>query len=464
MNIPRRYESLQDFVAFLEQQGELHRVRTTVSADQEIAAITDRVAKRRGGGPGLLFEQVDACNWPGATNLFGSLQRCSWAAGVEQLADLSKRLEFDLRSCAGKSAAQRLERLVNVPKFQPFIATAPVCREVVVAHIDLTTIPLLRNFPADGGSYLTLAQVFTDNPVTERKNCGIYRVQLVGPAHLAIHWHDGSDGAKNFRAYSDSGKKMPIAIALGGDPALLFSAAMKLPDTIDETVFAGYLRAAPLGMTPCLSHGLIVPASAEVVLEGEVVAGEYFIEGPYGNHTGTYQPAHRCPLIHITHLSHRHRPVIPATIIGRPPTENCYLGKVIERLILPLLKIDHPALHDLCMPLEGVFHGCAFVSINASSSLSAQSLARDILAGPWLRGARILVLFDQEVNVHDPSMCFWQAINHLDINCDNEKIGSTRILDATRKSTDGAPCKRSAAIEQLVTRRLDEYGLRERKE
>lgn len=461
MNIPRRYESLQDFIALLEQHGELHRVRTTVSADQEIAALTDRVAKRKGGGPGLLFEQVDNYNWSSATNLFGSLQRCAWAAGVERLAELSKRFEFDLRGCAGKTAAQRLERLVSVSGLQPFIVNAPPCREVVAAHIDLTTIPLLRNFPDDGGSYLTLAQVFTDSPVTRRNNCGIYRVQLVDPTHLAIHWHDGSDGANNFRAYSDSGKKMPIAIALGGDPALLFSAAMKLPETVDETVFASYLRAAPLEMTPCLSHNLIVPASAEVVLEGEVVTGEGVIEGPYGNYTGSYQPEQRCPLIHITHLSHRHRPIIPATIIGRPPTENCYLGKVIERLILPLLRIDHPALHDLCMPLEAIFHGCALVSIKATSSVSAQSLARDILDGPWLRGARLLVVFDQEVNVHDPSMCFWQAINHLGINDDNEKIGAARIFDATRKATDGVPCRRSAAIEQLVTRRLEEYGLRE---
>lgn len=460
MNIPRRFESLRDFVALLERCQQMQHIGVEVSADEEVAALTDRVSKLAGGGPSLFFTQVAGCEWPLVTNLFGSPERSAWALGAERLDDLRIRLSSDLGRYSERPADQRLVQLTAHPDYQPQFVAAPPCQQIVArSPFDLMSLPLLRNFPADGGGYLTLPLVFSDDPETAGGNCGIYRVQVIGPDRLVIHWRADSDGARNYHRYLQSGKSMPVAIALGGDPSMLFSAAMRLPAAIAETAFAGYLRDAPVQLARCLTSSLAVPASAELVLEGEVVPGEFHAEGPFGNHTGHYQPEHQCPVIRITSVTRRERPIIPATVVGRPPMEDCYLAKALERLLLSLLQVDHPEVSELCMPMEGIFHGCAFVAIESSSPARHQELMRELAESFWLAGSRLLVLFDREVDVHDPRENFWRALNALNDNCSLSRIGTTCVFDATGVAQRSRRCSRSPEIEAQVTRRWQEYGL-----
>ncbi|BCR03088.1 menaquinone biosynthesis decarboxylase [Desulfuromonas versatilis] len=452
-------EEFRKFVRSLEARGELTRVRVPVDPLLEIAAITDRVCKSPGGGPALLFEQVKGVRLPVLTNLFGSPGRMAAALGVEDLEEPGRRLAAAIAPLAG-SGAERLQRLLAESHLQPVMVGEAACREVRDESPDLRCLPALKGWPGDGGRFFTQPLVFTRHPESGAVNCGLYRVQVFDARGAALHWSPGSGGAAHYAAWQARGERMPVAIALGADPALVLAAAAPLPAGIDEAVFAGWLRGRPLEMTFSLAGELAVPAAAEILIEGYLEPGEMRPEGPFGNHTGYYAPAAPCPLLHVTAVSHRRDPLCPATVVGRPPMENCWLGRAIERLFLPLLQVDVPELADFRFILEGMFHGCALASVAAGDDPErGKKLLRRLWSGGLLKKARMLAAFDAEVDLRDGSLCLWRAFNNvdpgLDLLVDKGRLG----IDATHR--DGRPAvEPDPATAALVAARWAEYGIK----
>jgi len=455
MNLDCR--DLRDFAKLLTAQDELRRVRAEVDPDLEIAAITDRVCKQPGGGPALWFEQVRKHSAPVLTNLFGSARRVAWALGVESLDQLAGRMENDLQGSGPGNGEERLRRLTENPAILPRWVVRPPCHEVVEEAPDITTIPALRSWPGDGGRYFTLPLIFTRDPSSGRSNCGMYRVQVLDSRTALIHWRHGSDGARHYSAFEARGRPMPAAIALGGDPALIYAAGAPIPGSIPEADFAGYLRQRPIELAKCLTSNVEVPATAEYVIEGYLRPGEAASEGPFGNHTGVYAPAVSAPIFNVTALTHRRNPLYPATVVGPPPMEDCFLAKASERLLLPLLRQDHPELLDFHFPPEGVFHGCVLLSLRRGEGGGAKKVMRRLWSSGLLKDSRLMVAFADGVDIQQPSVAYWRAVNGVDPRRDllveNGKLG----IDAT-----ASPEVRVAAAPEtleLLNRRWQEYGL-----
>ncbi len=458
---------LRDFVSQLEQSGELLRVKVGIDPEGEIAEVTDRVSKGAGGGRALFFESVKGHPFPVLTNLFGSPRRTALALGTDDIEALAGRIGRELAACVGGSAAERLTRLVEAPEWRPRAVSHAPCRQVLRSeNPDLSILPALRSWPGDGGRFLTLPLVFTADPTTGRSNCGMYRVQILDGGRAAVHFGPVSDGGRHRAAWQARGEPMPAAIALGGDPALIYAAGAPLPPGVEEAAFAGYLRRKPLEMTGGLTCDLAVPAAAEFVVEGWFEPGETAPEGPFGNHTGYYVPAAPAPVFRAAALTHRAAPLYPCTVVGPPPMEDCYLAKATERLFLPLLRVDFPEIRDLNMPLEGIFHGCALLSIRKDAPGQARRLIEALWQGRLLKSSRMLVVLDEHVDVQDLSRSFWRTINHVDPGRDLLVDGRRVGVDATRKlrgeGAEGAPPKpvrRDEATRRLVDGRWPEYGI-----
>jgi 4-hydroxy-3-polyprenylbenzoate decarboxylase len=356
-----------------------------------------------------------------------------------------------------------LEELDRSPAPLPVTVAAPPCREVVEALPDLSSLPLLRGWTGDGGDaggrYLTLPLVITADAITGELNCGIYRVEALGPDRAVLGWHEGSGGERHFRQYAGLGRRMPVAIALGGPPALLLAASFSLPGLPDEIRFAGMLRHEPVEVARCLTSDLLIPASAEVIIEGYVEPGETALEGPFGNHTGFHAPARLAPVLRVTTITRRQNPVIPATVVGPPPQEDCWLAKAAERLMLPWLQRRFPEVLDLRFPLETIFHRAAIVSIDTSRNGDVKALIRRLQEVGPLRRARVIVVVDADAG-SDPSRAWWRAVNCCDWRRDLlvGDDGSLLGIDATRKPGQGATLERRGTVD-LVTRRWQEYGL-----
>lgn len=466
MRVTRSIRDLRRFLDLLEASGELAIVNTEVDPVLEIAAITDRICKQPDGGKALRFNRVKGSRFPVLTNLFGSSKRTAWALCSEQVQSQADRLASDLKAVDVGGAEDKLWQLLENPLWLPRLLPNPPCQEVVEKERpDISIIPALKSWPGDGGRFLTMPMVFTRDPATGRDNCGMYRSQIFGPQLVGLRWGKASDGARHAAAWQARNKPMPVAIALGGDPVLTYAATAPLPPGIEETAFAGYLRQKSIETTRCLTSDLEVPALAEFIIEGYVLPNQTLPEGPFGNHTGYYAPPEHAPVMQITAITHRHDALYPCTVVGRPPMENCYFAKATERLFLPLIQADHPEVIDLNMPLEGIFHGCALVSIRKQEA----GQGRRIIGGLWdngmLRSSRLLVILDEDVRVQDLGESFWRTINHLDPNRDIV-IGGSRIgIDATRKKPDEGKghawppeVTQDDKIRRLVERRWDEYG------
>jgi len=435
--VKRSIKDLRGFLDLLNESGELATIRVEVDPWLEIAAITDRVCKQPNGGKALRFDRVKGSAFPVLTNLFGSRQRTAWALWTDHVEHQADRLAAEIAKIPVGSAEEKLLQLVDNPTWLPRLVPNPPCQEVVEKdRPDVSIIPALKSWPRDGGRFLTMPMVFTRDPATGRDNCGMYRVQIFGPQLLGLHWGKAADGARHAAAWQARKKPMPIAIALGGDPVLTYAATAPLPPGIEETAFAGYLRQKSLESSRCLTSELEVPALAEFVIEGYLLADQTLPEGPFGNHTGYYAPPEPVQVMQVTAITHRHDALYPCTVVGRPPMENCYLAKATERLFLPLIQTDHPEIKDLNMPLEGIFHGCALVAIRKEEAGQGKRIIRDLWAKGFLRGSRLLVILDEDVRVQDFSESFWRTLNHLeptrDVVIDGSKIG----IDATRKGPD----------------------------
>ena len=458
------FDSLQEFIAAIEKMGELVRISEPVKTRLEIAEIADRCMKSPGGGPALLFERPllengRASEFPVAINLFGSMKRMCLSLGVQQLDEVGGRISelLNLKVPDGIfGKLSMLPKLAEVAKFPPRTRSGrPSCQEIVWQgeQIDLDRIPFLTTWPGDGGRYITLPMVITEDPRTGVRNVGMYRVQVQGKNILAMHWQRHKVGAAHWRELAARGERMPVVIAIGADPASLYSASAPLPPTIDEFIFAGFLRKSPVELAKALTCDLEVPAEAEFVIEGYIDPSEpLVVEGPFGDHTGYYSLADEYPRVHVTAVTMRKNPVYAATLVGRPPMEDYYLGHATERIFLPLLRISVPEIVDYHMPAYGIFHNLIFVSIDKQYPGQAYKVMNALWGAGLMSLAKVIVVVDKHVNVRDPDEAWWIALNNIDPERDVRftkgpvdvldhasaqfTFGSKMGIDATRKWKD----------------------------
>jgi 4-hydroxy-3-polyprenylbenzoate decarboxylase len=442
------YRDFQHFLEILEAKGELKRIREPISPYLEITEISDRVMKA--GGPALIFENVrgpehrlgspnpDSAvmghasihalpdgplrNYgiPVAINTMGSRRRMSLALGVEDFEEhaqrISELIEFELPKGAVASLQKGMELLGELKTAPPQQVATGVCQEVVQLgdDVDLTRLPILTCWPEDGGPFLTLPLVFTHDPNTGKRNVGMYRIQVFDKDTCGMHWQMHKTGMRQMEDAAALGQRIEVCVALGGDPALTFSALAPLPPGIDEVMFAGFLRRKGIRMVPARTVGLQVPADAEIVIEGYVDPAERRLEGPFGDHTGYYSLAEQFPVLHVTAITHRHRPVYPATIVGQPPMEDGWMGKAVERIFLPLVRLSVPEIVDMNLPVEAAFHNMAFVSISKKYPGHAYKIINAIWGLGGLAFTKFVFVFDEDCNVQD----LREVIFRIGANCD----------------------------------------------
>jgi 4-hydroxy-3-polyprenylbenzoate decarboxylase len=499
------WRDLREFVTYLETHDRLRRVTAPVSRDLEITEITDRVSKSAGAANvALLFEHVEGSTMPVLVNAFGSAERMAAALGVERLDELGERVAklLDLRMPG--TFAERIRKLgtlMDVARAAPRRVTEAPCQEVVeTTDASLASLPVLRCWPADGGCYITLPAVFTRDPRTGARNVGMYRLQVFDDRTLGMHWQTHKGGAEHHRLAEERGADprrtpgtpptvgagraapMEVAIALGGDPAMIYAASAPLPPGIDEVVFAGWLRGSGVEMVRCRTIDLEVPAQAEIVLEGWVDPTERRTEGPFGDHTGYYSLARPYPVFHLSAITRRGRPIYPTTIVGRPPQEDYWLGKATERLFLPIIRLMLPEVVDINMPAEGIFHNLVIVAIRKRYP----GQARKVMTALWGMGLMMLtktiVVVSEHVDVHDLSEVAWRATGNIDPRRDlmilegpmddldhaalRHRFGGKLGVDATEKSALDDVAQpwpdeivMTDEIREHVTRRWKDYGL-----
>lgn len=417
------HTNLGELITSLELAGELLRIKASVSADLEITQITDLASKSPGGGKALLFEKVDNFRFPVLTNAFGSEKRICMALGVPDLDTLAARLRRFIEMDPPRTlrdAARMLPLGLDVLRFFPQRAKKAPCQEVVHLGeaVDLSMLPVLKCWPQDGGPFVTLPVVITRSLATGRRNAGMYRLQVYDGRTTGMHWHIHKDGSHYFQEYKKARRRMPVAVAIGTDPATTYAATAPLPRGIDEILLAGFIRRKPVPMARCLTVDLEVPAESEFVLEGYVDPDELRLEGPFGDHTGYYSLVGEYPVFHVTAITHRRSPVYPATIVGRPPMEDCYLAKATERIFLPLLNAVLPEVRDYWMPWEGVFHNVAVISIHKEYP----GHARRIMSAMWGQGqmsfCKAAVLVDASVDLGRPVEVLKVILDGIDLDAD----------------------------------------------
>jgi 4-hydroxy-3-polyprenylbenzoate decarboxylase len=345
-----------------------------------------------------------------------------------------------------------LPKLAEMGSFFPREVSGGPCKDIVKKdHFSLYDYPILKCWPQDGGPFITLPLVFSKNPVTGKRNVGVYRLQVYDERSTGMHWQTHKQGAEHYRRRLAEGKeeRMEVAVAIGSDPATMFSGILPLPPDLDEMLFAGFLRSKPVELVKCETVDLEVPANAEIVLEGYVKMGELRTEGPFGDHTGFYSLEDQFPVFHVTCITQRKNPIYATTIVGPPPMEDYYMGKTIERIFLPLMRLQLPEVVDMCLPAEGIFHNLMLVSIRKSYPLQA----RKVMSAIWGLGqamfTKCIVVVDHDVNVQDLREVAWKALNNIDPERDIQFVlgpidqldhssrlpnyGSKMGIDATRK-------------------------------
>jgi 4-hydroxy-3-polyprenylbenzoate decarboxylase len=425
------YRSLRDFLDRLEAAGELTRVAEPVDLHLDMAALADRAAKQQ--GPALLFQKPSSGLMPVAMNLFGTRRRAAWALSCEDLDEPAGELRALLKMAPPQGLWDKLKmipRLGRLAALPPkHVSSGPV-QEVVDREPDLGSIPVLTTWPHDGGPFITLPQVITRDPETGIRNVGMYRCQVMGPRKLGLHWQLHKTAHAHWRAYRKRRERMPVAIALGGDPALTYCASAPLPPGIDEYLFAGFLRKESVHMVKGVSVDLEVPADADLVIEGYVSEGGVVREGPFGDHTGYYSLADDYPFLEVTAITRRREAVYPATVVGPPPMEDYWMGTATERLFLPMLQLVFPEVVDMAFPPEGVFHNLCFLSVKKDFPGHAKKLMHGLWGSGQMSATKTLVVFDEDVDVHDFSQCAWRAFANVDARRDMVVVdGPVDVLD-----------------------------------
>ncbi|HWH09278.1 MAG TPA: menaquinone biosynthesis decarboxylase [Candidatus Thermoplasmatota archaeon] len=397
---------LRDFIRDLEARGQLRRVKARVSPELEISEVYDRVVKR--GGPALLFEDVEGADMPVFINGFGTWERMVLALGREP-DQVGKDLMSLIKTRPPRSFRDALalaRKARQVLAFPPASARRGPVQEVVKtgADVDLSRIPVLKCWPMDAGRFITLPLVFTRDPETGERNVGMYRMQVLDRASTAMHWQTHKHGAEHYRKAKKLGVKLPVAVALGGDPAMTYGATAPLPPGFDEVMFAGYIRGKRQKLVKCRTQPLEVPADAEIVLEGYVdPAEDMVVEGPFGDHTGYYSLAGLYPRFHVTAVTHRRDAIYPTTVVGIPPQEDGPMGKATERLFLELMRFQVPELVDMNMPVEGAFHNLMLASIRKRYPGHARKAMMSLWGAGLVSLEKVVVVCDEHVDVQDPA-------------------------------------------------------------
>ncbi|HEV2114406.1 MAG TPA: UbiD family decarboxylase [Terriglobales bacterium] len=491
------YESLRDWIAALEKAGELKRIRAEVDPILEITEITDRVSKagsdagegaratrdQIGGQAGdratinraLLFENVKGYRTPVLINQFGSARRMCMALGVDSLDEVAERIRgfMDVKSPQGfLDKVKMLPMLAEMGKFFPKTVASGPCKEVIRRDgFSLLDMPVLKCWPKDAGRFITLPCVITRDPATGKRNVGMYRMQVYDERTAGMHWQRQKVGAEHYRemlrraaggdqasadgrwaavdimARSAGGArlasgsqpkgKMEVAVATGTEPALTFSAIVPAPPEVEEFIIAGFLRQKPVELVKCETVDLEVPATAEYVLEGYVNLDELRTEGPFGDHTGFYSLEDEYPVFHVTCMTHRKDPIYATTIVGKPPMEDAWMGKAVERIFLPMMRLNIPELVDINMPVEGIFHNLMIVSIRKSYP----GQARKVMNAIWSLGqamfTKVIVVVDEDVDVQDLREVALKALNHIDPERDLQfTLGPVDSLDHASRLPD----------------------------
>ena len=448
------YRNTQHWIKTLEAAGELVRIREFVNPHLEISEITDRISKHN--GPALLFENTGTA-FPVLINSMGSQKRMSMALGVNDLDDIGKKIEELFHQVAGPKESI-LDKLKLLPTLNAIGSWMPKvlsgrgeCQQVVMDVPDITRFPVLKCWPEDGGPFLTLPIIHTKDPQTGIRNVGLYRMQVFAPGLTAMHWHRHKVSARHFNEYKKLGMKMPVAVALGGDPANTYCATAPLPDGVDEYMLAGFIRRKKVELVQCLTQDVQVPADADIIIEGFIDPEEAFIlEGPFGDHTGYYSLADYYPRFHITCITHRKDAVYPATIVGIPPQEDAWLGKATERIFLMPIKMTMvPEIIDMNLPVEGVFHNLVIVKIKKEYPGQAIKVMHSLWGAGQMMFTKMMIVVDGDVNIHNETevaqyisgnfnaetdVMFTQGpVDVLDHSCSVMAFGGKIGIDATRK-------------------------------
>lgn len=409
------YESLQHFVKFLEEKGELKRISTPVDSELEITEITDRVTKAE--GPALLFENVKGSNIPLLINTYGSYKRMSLALGVEDLEEVAQEIGSLMITAAPEGLMEKAKlagKFAKLALYTPKKVKTGPCKEVIEKEPDLFKFPILKCWPEDGGKYITFPLVLTKDPEDGSRNVGLYRMQVYDKQTTGMHWQVHKTGAKHYRKYEELGKRMEVAVVIGADPALPYAASAPLPDKIDEFLLAGFLRKKSVELVRCETIDMEVPANAEIVIEGYVDPKERRREGPFGDHTGYYSLADDYPVFHVTCITHRKNPLYLTTVVGPPPQEDKYLGLATVRLFLPMLKMTFPEIVDMNLPCEGIFHNLVLVSIKKQFPFHAKRLMNSLWGMGQMMFSKIIVVVDDDVDVQNAADVVWRATNNID--------------------------------------------------
>jgi 4-hydroxy-3-polyprenylbenzoate decarboxylase len=477
------YFDLREFIKALEKNRELKRISIEVDPKLEIAEFADRAVKQ--GGPALLFEKPKGSRVPVLINAFASHRRMQIALGVDNVEDIAARISeyLEMRMPQGLiGKLKMLPKLAEMGSFFPKMTGDGVCKEVILKRdFSLGDFPVLTCWPQDGGPFITLPMVFSRNPDTGKRNCGMYRMQIYGDRTTGMHWQTHKQGAEHYRRLLKEGKqaRMPVAVAIGSDPATMYSAILPLPPDLDEMMIAGFLRGKPVEMVKCEICDLEVPANSEIVLEGYVELGELRREGPFGDHTGFYSLDDDYPVFHVECITHRKNPIYATTIVGPPPMEDFYMGKAIERIFLPLMRMQLPEIRDICMPAEGVFHNLILVAIRKSYPMQARKVMHAIWGLGQAMFSKCIVVVDEDVDVQNVREVAWKALNNIDPQRDIEfvmgpvdsldhasrmpNVGSKMGVDATRKwAAEGftRPWPDVIRMTPEVRRRVDELWKR----
>jgi 4-hydroxy-3-polyprenylbenzoate decarboxylase len=463
------YASFRDFLRTIERAGELKRIAEAVDTSLLITEWADREMKSPGGGKALLFEQpvVDgkASKFPVAINTMGSRKRMAMALGRDSLDDVAQEIQLILKAKPPTDLREGFALLtqgIHLLHARPKTVRNAACQEVVhllgpstlnsqpsTSAMSLRDMPILKCWPKDGGRFITLPQVHTRDPETGARNVGCYRMQVFDERTTAMHWQVHKVGARHGKVYYERGQQMPVAVTLGGDPALSFAATTPLPDGLDEILFAGFLRRKSIEMVKCKTVDLEVPADVDFVLEGYVQPGEVRPEGPFGDHTGYYTAVEDYPVFHLTAITHRKDAVYPTTIVGIPPMEDFYLGDASVRIFLPVFKMNFPELVDMTLPAEGVFHNLVFVSIRKQYPYQAFKVMHGLWGMGQMMFSKYIVVVDEDCDVHNTSEVLFRLCANTDPSRDTtviknpsdsldhapteQNIGSHMGFDATRK-------------------------------
>lgn len=458
------YKSLRAFVDALEQAGELVRIKTFVDPVLEISEITDRISKAGHRNKALLFENTGT-NFPVLINSMGSDKRMCMALGINHLDDAMNDVDGLLKKMSAPKSGL-LDKLAMLPELGKFASYMPkvvsgkgACQEVVMTKPDLSQIPVLKCWPQDGGPFITLPAIHTKDPITGMRNIGMYRMQVFDPTMTGMHWHRHKVSARHYNEYKKLGKRMPVAVALGGDPVYTYAATAPLPDNVDEYMLAGFLRKKKVELVKCITQPDIeVPADADFIIEGYVDPAEDLIwEGPFGDHTGYYSLADWYPRFHVTAITHRKDAIYPATIVGIPPQEDAWIGKATERIFLTPIKMTMvPEIDDMNMPVEGVFHNLVIATINKDYPGQGQKVMNAMWGAGQMMFNKILVLADgykqTGVKIDDYAALAKEVFNNLnpatdiyfsqgpmdvlDHSCSKMGFGGKMCIDGTRKTEE----------------------------